>query len=128
MTSSRETIRRFEPYADHFAFVVSDAGADEGTFDGDTRDDADESWRIAVGQHCIVVGTARYDHVPVLLTVTDAPPAEAMLDSCDHVVEADVSLPSGRLCISGGAELPDEVEPVLLTTVRYRVPRRHVGP
>ncbi|GAB1644107.1 hypothetical protein [Krasilnikovia sp. MM14-A1259] len=121
MTDRRETVRRFEPYADHLAFVVSDAEATDGVFDGDTWDKADDSWRIAVERHCIVVGTARHDYVPATLTLRDTPPSAEPLDSLDHVVEADVSLPSGRVALTGATELPNEVEPVLLAPGHYRV-------
>jgi hypothetical protein len=114
-------VHRFEPYADHLAFVISDAEATEDVFDGDTWGKADDTWRIAVERHCIVVGTARYDYVPVTLALRDTPPAVEPLDAFDHVVEADIELPSGKMAVTGATELPDEVEPVPLPAGRYRV-------
>jgi hypothetical protein len=114
-------VHGFEPYADHFAFVISDAEATEDVFDGDTWVKADEAWRIAVERHCIAVGTARYDHVPVRLALRDTPPAAEPLDAFDHVVEADIALPSGKMAVTGATELPHEVEPVRLPAGRYRV-------
>jgi hypothetical protein len=110
-----------EPYADHLAFVVSDGGATEGVFDGDTWEKADEAWRIAVERHCIVVGTARDDYVPVSLAVWTGAPALDPLGAYDHVVEADVEIPSGKLAVTGATELPSEVEPVPVPAGRYRV-------
>jgi hypothetical protein len=72
-------VHRFEPYADHLVFVISDAVATEDVFDGDSWDKADDAWRIAVERHCIVVGTARYDYVPVTLALRDTPPAARRL-------------------------------------------------
>jgi hypothetical protein len=43
------------------------------------------------------------------------------LDAVDHVVEADLELPSGKLALTGATELPDEVEPLPLPPGRYRV-------
>ncbi|GIJ81268.1 hypothetical protein SAMN05443287_12017 [Micromonospora phaseoli] len=121
MADDREVVRRLEPYADHLAFVISDAEATEDFFDGDTWDRAEDTWRIAVERHCIVVGTARYDHVPVTVALMNTPPEVESLDAFDHVVEADILLPSGRMAVTGATELPNEGEPVPLPAGRYRV-------
>jgi hypothetical protein len=60
-------VLRFEPYADHLQFVVSDAEADWGQFDGDTWVKALTEWRIGVERHAVAVAAARYDYVPVIL-------------------------------------------------------------
>lgn len=121
MTADHVVVHSFEPYADHLAFVISDAEATEGVFDGDTWDKADDAWRIAVERHCIVVGTARYDYVPVTLTLRETSPAMEHHGAADHVVEADLELPSGKLAVTGATELPDEVEPLSLPPGLYRV-------
>ncbi|MEV0716697.1 hypothetical protein [Asanoa sp. NPDC050611] len=92
-------VHRLEPYADHLTFVISDAEATEG--------------------HCIAVGTARYDFVPVTLTVQTTRAAAAPLYAFDHVVEADITLPSGKLATTGATQLPDEVEPLHLPAGLY---------
>jgi hypothetical protein len=114
-------VHQFEPYADHLAFVVSDAEATEDVFDGNTWDKADKAWRIAVERHCVVVGTARYDYVPVTLTVWSSVPVLDPLDGYDHVVEADVVVLSGKLTVTGATELPPEAEPVTVAPGKYRV-------
>jgi len=121
VSEDRVRVHQFEPYADHLTFVVSDAEATEDVFDGDTWDRADKAWRIAVESHCVVVGTARYDYVPVILTVCSGVPALDPLDGYDHVVEADVVVPSGKLTVTGATELPSEVEPVPVAPGKYRV-------
>ncbi|WP_406068474.1 hypothetical protein [Micromonospora sp. NBC_01638] len=121
MTDDRTVVRCFEPYADHLAFVISDAEATEDIFDGDTWDKADDTWRISVERHSIVVGTARYDYVPVRLVLLDTPPEDESLDAFDHVVEADILVPSGKMAVTGATELPSEVEPMPLPAGRYRV-------
>ncbi|MEU6073933.1 hypothetical protein [Micromonospora sp. NPDC047074] len=114
-------IYRFEPYADHLAVVLSDAEATERVFDGDTWDKADEAWRIAVERHCVVIGTARYDYVPVRLDIWSGLPVFEPLDAYDHVVESDVEFPSGKLAVTGATQLPEEVEPIPVPAGRYRV-------
>ena len=68
-----------------------------------------------------MVGTARYDYVPVTLALRDTPPAAQHLDAFDHVVEADITLPSGKMAVTGATQLPDEVEAVPVPPGRYRV-------
>jgi hypothetical protein len=68
-----------------------------------------------------VVGTARYDYVPMTLALLDTAPEVESLDAFDHVVEADILLPSGKMTVTGATELPKEVEPVPLPAGRYRV-------
>ncbi|WP_422754975.1 hypothetical protein [Micromonospora sp. WMMD708] len=121
MSDERVRIYRFEPYADHLAVVLSDAEATEGVFDGDTWDKAEEAWRIAVERHCVVIGTARYDYVPVRLDIWPGLPVFDPLDAYDHVADCDVQLPSGKLAVTGATQLPEEVEPVPVPAGRYRV-------
>lgn len=121
MTDDGVVVHRFEPYADHLAFVVSDAEATEDVFDGDTWVKADDAWRIAVERHCIVVGTARHDYVPVTLQIRDTPPPVEDLAAFDHVVEADLEILSGKMAVTGATELPAEVEPTPVSPGRYRV-------
>lgn len=121
VSDGRERVHRFEPYADHLTFVISDAEATEGVFDGDTWVKADEAWRIAVERHCVAIGTSRYDHVPATLAIWGDTPTLDPLDAYDHVVEADVAIPSGKLAVTGATQLPREVEPVPVPAGRYRV-------
>jgi hypothetical protein len=67
------------------------------------------------------VGTARYDYVPVVLELLNSPPQDSSFEDADHVVEADLDLPSGKLAIHGGTQLPSEVEPLHLEPGRYRL-------
>jgi len=52
-------IVRFEPYADHLLFVLTDAEARDGVFDGDTWKKSVDQWRLAVEPHALVICTAR---------------------------------------------------------------------
>jgi hypothetical protein len=109
----------FEPYADHLQFVLEDAEAESGI--GDTWAEAPEAWRISPERHVVAVGTARYDYVPVVLELLNSPPPDSSFEDADHVVEADLDLPSGKLAIHGGTQLPGEVEPLYLEPGRYRL-------
>ena len=109
----------FEPYADHLQFVLEDAEAESGI--GDTWAEASEAWRISPERHVVAVGTARYDYVPVVLELLNNPPQDSSFEDADHVVEADLDLPSGKLAIHGGTQLPSEVEPLHLEPGRYRL-------
>jgi hypothetical protein len=57
VSDDRGPVHRFEPYADHLVFVISDAEATEGVFDGVTWDRATEGWRIAVACQAAAIRT-----------------------------------------------------------------------
>jgi hypothetical protein len=112
-------VLRFVPFADHFQFHLSDRDAEDGIVDGSTWS-APEEWRIGVEQHAIAVATARLDEVPVVLEIRDHPPAGATFEGLDHVVEADMELPSGWLAVTGG-EARTDVESTAVPAGRHRV-------
>jgi hypothetical protein len=113
-------VLRFEPNANYLMFQVCDPGAEEGLPDPDTWNNSADEWRIGPERCGIAVGTARCDYVPVLLELRAQPPAGSF-DDVDHVVEADIELPTGKLAISGWLQQPSEVEPVLFKPGRYRL-------
>jgi len=98
-----------EVYASHHQFYVVDPEANRLDFDWGG---ADLERHLAVGPSVVAVGTIAYEIVSVRLeTWAGEPPLD---ESCDHVVEASIDLPSGRLAIENvdgpvGAEL--ELEP-----------------
>ena len=112
-------------YADYHQFYLGDS-----TFDGDTG--AAEFWSpeafarmLAVAPPGLLgVGTARYDWVPVVVDQLATAPSDDDLDAWDHIVEASLEVPSGRVAIDGcmsyrSAESPHiEVAP---GTYRVRV-------
>ena len=114
-------VLRFEPYADHLQFVLSDPEADAGQLDGDTWVKSLEEWRIGVEPHAVSVATARYDYVPVLFELLAQAPADGVLDDVDHAVEADIEVASGSLAISGPVQLLGEANLLQLDPGRYRL-------
>ncbi|MEL6528791.1 MAG: hypothetical protein AAFQ27_02455 [Pseudomonadota bacterium] len=86
--------KQYRVFADYFQFYLWDHGTQP---DAPTDyDDADSRRRIKVAPYVIVVLTERNMTVPVELTVLDsAPPLE--LDRWDHLVEASIEIPSGKL-------------------------------
>lgn len=121
MEAKDRQVFRFEPYADHLQFVLSDAEADPGQLDGNTWVKSLEEWRVSVERHAISVATARYDYVSVLFELLAHAPAGAVLDDVDHTVEADIELASGRLTIAGPVQPPDEADLLQLDPGRYRL-------
>ncbi|GIH78345.1 hypothetical protein Plo01_47740 [Planobispora longispora] len=76
--------------------------------------------RIGVQPHSIAVGTARSDLVDTtLLLYSTAPIAD--LEEADHVVEADIELPTGDLAVYGPADDPGQERHVTVAAGRYRV-------
>ena len=121
MSDDTRGVLRFEPYADYCQFHVQDARAKVGTIDGDSWVNTLEDWRVAVADHAIAVGTARYDYVPVVLDIRGQPPVGDSFEPFDHVIEVDIEVPSGELAVTGCTEPPSEVEPIRISPGRYRV-------
>ncbi|MEV7094525.1 hypothetical protein AB0M80_16995 [Amycolatopsis sp. NPDC051045] len=65
-----------------------------------------ESHRIGVEPGGIAIATARSDLVES--SVTLVPSATSLASDAEHVVEADLPVPSGRLVISGPADYPSQ--------------------
>lgn len=104
-------VRRALVFADHSQFYIQD-------IDGQTAAETDEGYdwpearseeavavcRIGVDGPCsIAIGTARSDYVETALRVHDAEPP---LVEAEHIVEADLTVPSGVVHVFGCMELP----------------------
>lgn len=86
--------RRYEVFADYFQFYLRDEGERPEAPIDYTEEDVGR--RIKAAPFVIVVQPVRNMTVPVEVEVGDAPPG-ALLDGWDHVAEASIELPSGRL-------------------------------
>lgn len=113
-------------HADQRQFSVRDSGA-RLTGRGWTAE-AVESHRIGAEPSGIAIATARSDLVES--SVTLAPSAPALVPGAEHVVEADLPVPSGKLVISGPADYPSQEKffSVLPGLYRARVSYVPAGP
>ncbi|QRP44058.1 hypothetical protein [Amycolatopsis sp. FDAARGOS 1241] len=87
--------------------------------DGGWSDEAVTSHRVAVEPSSLAVATARSDLVEADLTLHPAEPP--LLADAEHVVEADLAVPSGRLTVAGPADYPGQEHVLDLAPGRYRV-------
>ncbi|MEV6875070.1 hypothetical protein [Amycolatopsis sp. NPDC051128] len=102
-------------HADQRQFSVRDSGArlDGSGWAGDAVEH-----RIGAEAGGIAIATARSDLVESSVTLLPGPPA--VVASAEHVVEADLPVPSGRLVISGPADYPSQEKFFAVLPGRYR--------
>jgi len=100
--------RQYSIFADYFQFYLWDAGAmPEPPTD---YAEADLRNRIKAAPFVVVIQPVRNMDVPVTLDIADMAPA-LDLSAWDHVAEASLDLPSGRLeiheCTGGSIDIVD---------------------
>lgn len=109
--------KRYDVFSDYFQFYLWDEGERPDAPTDYT--DEDTGRRIKAAPFVVVIQPVRNMTVPVEVEVTDASPA-LVLESWDHVAEASIELPSGRLeiheCTGGSVD----VLPILPGTYRVR--------
>jgi hypothetical protein len=113
-------------HADQRQFSVRDSGS---LLDGSGwTADAVERHRIGAEPGGIAIATARSDLVESSVTVV--PSAPSPVAAAEHVVEADLAVPSGTLVVSGPADYPSQERyvPVLPGLYRVRVSYVPAGP
>ncbi|MFF5210302.1 hypothetical protein [Streptosporangium sp. NPDC000396] len=127
MHSPPAEIRRFFLHAGHFQFYLQDVetygrAIEDGDADGDPwTEESAQLVRIGVETSSIAVGTARQDWILMMLRVHESPPLAELLDEADHVVEADLDLPTGRLSVYGCDQELGTEEVIALPPGTYRV-------
>lgn len=88
--------RRYEIFADYFQFYLWDREMEP---EAPTEySDEDVKRRLKTGRNVVVIQPARNMDVPVDLEILDAAPPDDFAD-WDHVAEASLELPSGKLQI-----------------------------
>jgi len=100
--------RRYEIFADYFQFYLWDAG--EMPEPPTDYVETDLRARIKAAPFVVVIQPVRNMDVPVTLALAEAAPV-LDLDAWDHVAEASLDLPSGRLeiheCTGGSIDILD---------------------
>jgi hypothetical protein len=99
-------------FADYYRFYLQDAATSAPT----VRDPSAAGWGVAATAHRIAVSTARNDLVETILRRHPGPPP--LVTEAEHIVEADLEVPTGVLAIHGRTE-PGNDLPV--PPGRYRV-------
>jgi hypothetical protein len=103
--------RAFDVFADYHQFYLWDRGMTDQAPENYT--DEDVRRRIKTGPHVVVIQPERNTTVPVEVEVHDADPGFDPA-AWDHIAEASLHLPSGRLQIhecTGGPVAEFEVSP-----------------
>lgn len=122
-------VRRGVLFAEYGQFLVQDADAHDSAMSagaamdpdrpaGGWTEDAAHLHRIGLEPHSISVGTAREDLVETVLTVHAGPPPLPI--GADHVVEADLDVPTGAVSIIGCTQPPRPEHALTVTPGLYR--------
>jgi hypothetical protein len=102
-------------HADQRQFSVRDSGT---RLDGSGWTALAVDHRIGAEPGGLAIATARSDLVESSVTVVASPPP--VLGEAEHVVEADLPVPSGKLVISGPADYPSQEKFLPLDPGLYR--------
>lgn len=117
LTPLKPVKKRYDIFADYFQFYLWDEEKGPDVLIDYT--DEDVRRRITAAPFVVAIQPVRNMTVPVEVEVTGAPPA-LELDDWDHVAEASLELPSGRLEIQELAGTSIDVLPILPGTYRVR--------
>lgn len=85
---------------------------------GGWTEDAVQVPRIGLEPHSISVGTAREDLVETVLAIHTSPPR--LTTNAEHVVEADLDVPTGMASIVGCTQPPKSEDTLTVPPGRYR--------
>lgn len=91
--------QEFSIFAEHFQFYVQDKDTDNLLsiyWDEVSREDL-----FAQADEIIGVATVRNMEVPVCVEILERKPKNEALDDWDHVVQSHLTLPSGKLLVTG---------------------------
>ena len=108
----------YQIFADYFQFYLWDAG--ERPNPPEDYDDDDIRRRIKAAPFVVVIQSVRNNEVPVEIDVALAAPP-LTLDDWDHVAEASIEVPSGRIEIHECTGGSIDIIPVTPGSYRVRV-------
>jgi hypothetical protein len=110
-------MHHFDLMADYFQFYLQDEGV---------AGDLSESWTpaaydrmLAIAPGTLGVGTARNMPVPVDVEIRSDPPS-GTFDIWDHVVDAAIEVPSGRIIIAGCTDYRKDAARIIVVPGTYR--------
>lgn len=111
-------------FADYYQFYLRDE---------QTEEDTPENWgeqlttdRIAIGPGIIGVSTVRNTRVPVHIDLFSHQP-NTKFDVWDHIAEASVEVPSGRIVIAGSSDYFPTAQRLSVRPGSYRVRVQYSG-
>jgi hypothetical protein len=113
-------------FADYFQLHVMDENADDDLGDAWTEEAVADA--LAVAEQTLGIGTEVNMYVEVTVEVLDRTPVDVD-DQSDHIAEASIAVPSGRVAILGCTDyLPDAARfDVPKGFVRVRVSRANLA-
>jgi hypothetical protein len=103
--------------ADYHQFYIQDEAADGDL--SDAWDAAATARLLALAPGTIGIGTVRNVEVPVVIEIHERAP-EADFAAWDHVVEAAISVASGRLVVAGCTDYLPDAKRIPLAPGSYR--------
>jgi hypothetical protein len=110
-------LKRYEIFADYFQFYLWDEGERPEAPTDYTEEDIRR--RIKAAPFMVVIQPVRNMDVPLEVEVAETSPA-LVLEGWDHIAEASIELPSGRLEIHESTGGSIDVLPLLPGTYRAR--------
>ncbi|MYV41792.1 hypothetical protein GT030_23715 [Streptomyces sp. SID1328] len=120
------TTTQLQLFADYFQLHVMDEEAEDDLGEAWTKEAVSDA--LAVSERTLGIGTESNGDVAVLVEVLGHPPGDAT-DAFEHVVEASLRVPSGRIAVLGCTDyLPDAARfDVPAGFVRVRASRANPG-
>jgi hypothetical protein len=110
------TTTQLRLFADYFQLHVMGEDAEDDLGEAWTKEAVSDA--LAVSEQTLGIGTEVNMHVAVTVELLDHPPGDDS-DAFDHVVEASIEVPTGRIAVLGCTDyLPD--------AARFEVPKGFV--
>jgi hypothetical protein len=111
-------------FADYFQFYIQDEAAESDLSEAWTEEAMDR--RLAIAPGMLGIGTAQNMFVPVVVDFLEREPKDDSAE-WDHVVEAGLTVASGRVVIAGCTDsFPDAIR-VEIPAGEYRIRISHGG-
>ncbi|HEX8552368.1 MAG TPA: hypothetical protein VF681_12540 [Abditibacteriaceae bacterium] len=114
-------VAHFTLHAEWNQIYLEDAACPvEATADPDFWDETAMRDGMANAQTIVAVGTVRHGEVVVSVAIRSEAPTDD-IEQWDHVVDAALTIPSGRLRVRGGGDAPEASEVIHVTPGVYQL-------